>query len=183
MSSGTVNAVADTKPSGDGTDAMMSSGEIDAILARYPGAGRDALIPLLQEVQDAQGFVSREAITRIGRHLRLPTSKIYGVATFYNQFRFQPRGKYHIQVCRGTACHVKGSAAVLDALQQELNLSPGQTSRDRVFSLEVVACIGACGLAPVISINGECHAGMTPQKVRDLVETYRERNSSDAKVS
>lgn len=149
--------------------------DIDAILARYPEARRDALIPLLQDVQEAQGYLSRDAVVRIGRHLGLPASKIYGVATFYNQFRFQPRGKFHIQVCRGTACHVKGSAAVLEALQQELKLQPGETSRDGAFSLEVVACVGACGLAPVISVNGEFHAGLTPQKVRDVVKIYQER--------
>lgn len=148
--------------------------DLEGILARFPEAGREALIPLLQEVQEAQGYLSRESIQCVSRHLRLPTSKIYGVATFYNQFRFQPTGKYHIQICRGTACHVRGSAAVLDALQQELNLAAGQTSRDGMFSLEVVACIGACGLAPVMSINGVFYAGLTPVKTRQIIEMYRE---------
>ncbi len=84
--------------------------DLDSILARFPDARRDSLIPLLQEVQGVDGFLSRESILQIGRHLGLPASKIYGVATFYNQFRFQPLGRYHIQVCRGTACHVKGRA-------------------------------------------------------------------------
>jgi len=157
-----------------GTVADKASG-IDAILAKYPDAGRESLIPLLQDVQESQGYISREAVVVIGRHLKLPTSKIYGVATFYNQFHFQPQGKFHIQVCRGTACHVKGSAAVLEALQQELKVEAGQTTRDGLFSLEVVACIGACGLAPVISINGEFYAGLTPQKTREIVGAYRER--------
>jgi NADH-quinone oxidoreductase subunit E len=148
--------------------------DIEEILERYPDAGRDALIPLLQEVQETLGYLSREAIARIGAHLRLPSSKIYGVATFYNQFRFQPLGRYHIQVCRGTACHVKGSLGVLDAVRQELNLEPGKTTRDGLFSLEVVACIGACGLAPVICINGEFHANLTPQKVRRIMDELRE---------
>jgi NADH-quinone oxidoreductase subunit E len=148
--------------------------DIDGILAQYPNAKRDALIPILQDVQEAHGYLSREAILRIGEHLGLPASKIYGVATFYNQFRFQPNGKFHIQVCRGTACHVKNSLAVLEAIKQTLNVGPGQTTRDGVFSLEVVACIGACGLAPVITINGEFFAGLTPKKVRDIVENYRE---------
>ena len=148
--------------------------DIEEILARYPDAGRDALIPLLQEVQETLGYLSREAIARIGAHLKLPSSKIYGVATFYNQFRFQPLGRYHIQVCRGTACHVKGSLGVLDAVRQELNLEPGKTTRDGLFSMEVVACIGACGLAPVICINGEFHANLTPQKVRRIMDELRE---------
>ncbi len=149
--------------------------DIEAILARHPGAKRDALIPILQEVQESVGYLSRESIIRIGRHLDLPASKIFGVATFYNQFRFQAQGKYVIQICRGTACHVKGSLALLDILRHELGIEPGETTKDGMFTLEVVACIGACGLAPVISVNGEFYADMTSKKVRDLVEEYRER--------
>ncbi|MDX9974262.1 MAG: NADH-quinone oxidoreductase subunit NuoE [FCB group bacterium] len=156
------------------TAAAQVTPDIDGILAQYPNAKRDALIPILQEVQEALGYLSKEAILLIGNHLGLPASKIYGVATFYNQFRFQPNGKFHVQVCRGTACHVKNSLAVLEAIKQELNVGPGQTTRDGVFSLEVVACIGACGLAPVITINGEFFAGLTPKKVRDIIENYRE---------
>ncbi|MCC6694489.1 MAG: NADH-quinone oxidoreductase subunit NuoE [Candidatus Hydrogenedentes bacterium] len=147
---------------------------IEETLAAYPNAGRDSLIPILQDVQERLGYLSREAIARIGEHLGLPASKIFGVATFYNQFRFQPLGKYHIQLCRGTACHVKGSLSLLDAIRQELKIEPGQTSKDGLFSLEVVACIGACGLAPVMCINGEFHAAMTTQRVRMLLEEYRE---------
>lgn len=147
--------------------------EIDAVLRRYPNAQRDALIPILQEVQEAQGFLSQEAVIRIGRHLRLPVSKIYGVSTFYNQFRFQPPGRFHVQVCRGTACHVKGSLALLEAVKRTLGVEPGQTTRDGLFSLEVVACIGACGLAPVISVGGEFHAGVRSESVSAILESYR----------
>lgn len=145
----------------------------DPILKKYAGAGRDQLIPLLQEVQERDGYLSREAITSIAKQLALPTSKVFGVATFYNQFRFQATGKYHIQVCRGTACHVKGSLGVLEAIQSELKVKPGQTTHDGVFSLEIVACLGACGLAPVICINGEFHARVTPASVRQLLESLR----------
>ena len=158
----------------------MVAPDIDAILQHYPGAKRDSLIPLLQEVQQQHGYLSREAVVRVGQHLRLPASKIYGVATFYNQFRFQPQGKFHIQVCRGTACHVKGSAAILDAIQRELKVEAGQTTRDGLFSLEVVACIGACGLAPVICINGEFHAGVTTQKVTKILDSYRRKAADHA---
>ena len=147
--------------------------DIEVILKKYPNAKRDALIPLLQAVQEAQGFLSRDAVLRIGQHLNLPASKIYGVATFYNQFRFSAIGKNHIQVCRGTACHVRGSLAVLEAIVKELGVNPGQTTRDGQFSIEVVACIGACGLAPVITINGEFFAGMTSESVTKLLATYR----------
>lgn len=147
------------------------------ILANHPNAKRDSLIPILQEVQEEQGHLSKEAVAQIGRHLNLPTSKIYGVATFYNQFRFESVGKYHIQVCRGTACHVKGSAKVLEAIQRELKIEPGHTTRDGEFSLEVVACIGACGLAPVIAINGEFYAGVTPDKVKSILKSYRRKDA------
>ncbi len=155
---------------------------LQTILDKYPNAGRDALIPLLQEVQEQEGFISREAIAVVGKHLNLPASKIYGVATFYNQFRFAPLGKYHIQVCRGTACHVKNSIKVLDALKRELKIDAGQTSRDGLFSLEVVACLGACGLAPVITVNGEFYAAMTPEKVKKIINTCRREVKENATV-
>jgi NADH-quinone oxidoreductase subunit E len=135
---------------------------------------------LLQEVQRYQGYISKEAVVEIGHHLGLPASKIYGVATFYNQFRFEPLGKYHIQVCRGTACHVKGSAALLESLCKLLQVAPGRTTRDGLFSVEVVACIGACGLAPVIAVNGEFHAAVTTKQLPRLIELYRSRETADA---
>jgi len=154
--------------------------EIEPILSQYPGAGRDALIPILQEVQESMGYLSKDAIMRIGEFLNLPSSKIYGVATFYNQFRFQPLGRFHVQVCRGTACHVKGSAKVLDAMVRELKVNPGQTTRDGLFSLEVVACIGACGLAPVISVNGEFFAGVTPEKIKKILNSFRRKATDES---
>ncbi|MPM21854.1 NADP-reducing hydrogenase subunit HndA [bioreactor metagenome] len=146
---------------------------IDKILAQYDNSGRDSLIPLLQEIQEKEGYLSEEAIVKTGEKLRIPTSKIYGVATFYNQFRFEPMGKYHIQVCRGTACHVLGSATVLQELESNLKIKAGQTTRDGRFSIEVVACIGACGLAPVICINGEFFAKVTTEKIKEIIENYR----------
>ena len=150
---------------------------VDGILERHPRAARDSLIPILQEVQSVDGFLSKEAVLRVGKHLGLPASKIYGVATFYNQFRFEPKGKYHFTVCRGTACHVKGSQKSLDMAMKALGLAPGQTSRDRMFSLEVVACMGACGLAPVANVNGAFHAKVTPKKLARIIAECRERES------
>lgn len=149
--------------------------DIEPVLKAFGTAKRDSLIPILQAVQDEYGYLSREAMVQIGKHLKLPVSKVYGVATFYNQFRFHPQGKFHIQVCRGTACHVKGSAKVLDAVRQHLKLEPGQTTRDGLFSLEVVACIGACGLAPVICVNGEFYAGVTAEKVGKIITECRRK--------
>ncbi len=156
----------------------MVAADIDLVLKRYPNASRDALIPILQDVQQEHGYLSRDAVVRIGQHLRLPASKIYGVATFYNQFRFQPQGNNHVQVCRGTACHVKGSAAILEAVKRELKIDAGQTTRDGQFSLEVVACIGACGLAPVICVNGEFHAGVTTKTRRQDPRLLSQKGSA-----
>ncbi|MGD8451752.1 MAG: NADH-quinone oxidoreductase subunit NuoE [Phycisphaerae bacterium] len=150
----------------------MKSTEVESVLSQYPDARREHLIPVLQAVQDREGYLSREAMEQIGQRLHLPVSKVYGVATFYNQFRFQPRGQVHCQVCRGTACHVKGSAAVLQATQQLLKIEPGQTTRDGKYSLEVVACIGACGLSPVITVNGDFHAAVTPDSVQRILKQY-----------
>lgn len=159
----------------------MSRGTtVNEILSKHANASRDSLIPILQEVQEAQGYLSKDAVVEIGKSLKLPTSKIYGVATFYNQFRFQPTGRFHIMICRGTACHVKGSAAVLRALEQELKIKAGETTRDGAFSIEVVACIGACGLAPVMSVNGEVHAGLDEEKVKGILDNYRKRDTESA---
>ncbi len=158
----------------------MTTDHFSRILQKYPGSGRDSLIPMLQDIQEQEGFISRAAVRLLGQHLDIPTSKIYGVATFYNQFRFQPVGKYHIMVCRGTACHVKGSASVLSVLETELKIKAGQTSRDGLFSIEVVACIGACGLAPVISINGEFYAGVTSSSLRKILAGYKKRERNAA---
>ena len=161
----------------------MSNNRLETILENYTGAKRDSLIPLLQEVQNEQGYLSRDAVVKIGRQLNLPASKIYGVATFYNQFRFQPIGKYHIQVCRGTACHVKGSENVLTTLQNELKIKAGETSRDGLFSIEVVACIGACGLAPVISINGEFYAELDSAKTRKILRDLKKQDKESERSS
>jgi len=153
---------------------------IEKIFGKYPNAGRDSLIPILQDVQDELGFLSKKAVKAIGNYLNLPTSKIYGVATFYNQFRFEALGNYHIQICRGTACHVKGSAQLLEEFKRELAIDPGETTRDGSFSLEVVACIGACGLAPAITINSKVHAKVKPDEVKDIIKKYREEVKENA---
>ncbi len=147
--------------------------EVKEILKTFPQNGRSNLIPILQEIQDQQGYLSRDAVVEVGKYLGLPASKIFGVATFYNQFRFEPRGKYHIQVCRGTACHVLGSATVLEQIEKALKVKAGQSTRDGLFSLEVVACIGACGLAPVIAVNGEFHARVSQASIQEIIEQYR----------
>jgi len=148
---------------------------VDKILTQYSNSGPDSLIPILQKIQDEEGFLSKQAVIEVGKSLDIPASKIYGVATFYNQFRFEALGKYHVQVCRGTACHVLGSATVLQELEKMLKIKAGQTTRDGLFSMEVVACIGACGLAPVICVNGEFHAKVTKDDLQRIVDEYRNK--------
>jgi NADH-quinone oxidoreductase subunit E len=155
--------------------------KVKAILGKYPNAKRESLIPILQDIQEACGYLSREMVNEVANYIDLPPAKIYGVATFYNQFRFQPLGKYHVMICRGTACHVKGSKKVLDMVVRALGIQPGQTTRDGLFSLGVVACMGACGLAPVISINGEFHAKVTPKKLSGIIAEIKEKEMANAK--
>ena len=156
---------------------------ITKTLEKHKDAKRDSLIPILQEIQEEQGWLSEDAISEVGSLLNLPVSKIFGVATFYNQFRFQPKGEYHIQICRGTACHVLGSSSVQEEIEKILKIKPDETSNDGLFSLEVVACIGACGLAPVICINGKFHAKVTAKSINEIIEhcksEYNERISKE----
>jgi NADH-quinone oxidoreductase subunit E len=142
----------------------------ESIFPNYPDATADDLIPILQDIQYEEGFLSEEAVREVSSFLHLPASRIFGVATFYNQFRFTPTGKFHISVCRGTACHVLGSATVLEEIEKKLKIKAGNTTRDGLFSIEVVACIGACGLAPVIAINGEFHAKVDRNSIHKIID-------------
>ncbi len=148
---------------------------INDILSSYPNSQKENLIPILQDIQTKEGYLSDKSVIKVGKHLKIPVSKIYGVATFYNQFRFSPLGKYHIQVCRGTACHVLGSLTVLQELENELKIKAGETTRDGLFSIEVVACIGACGLAPVVCINGEFHAKVTSTSLKGIIGKLKKK--------
>lgn len=159
---------------------MLDVKDVDLILQDHPDAGRDSLIPILQEVQARDGYLSQQSIARVGEALNLPASKIYGVATFYNMFRFQPKGLNHVMVCRGTACHVKGSAKALELVTKALRIQPGETTRDGQFSLETVACMGACGLAPVVNINGQFYAKVTPMKLQRILDECRAKEPTHA---
>jgi NADH-quinone oxidoreductase E subunit len=147
--------------------------ELETILARYPATQRDNLIAILQEIQEEKGFLSRDSILRVSRYLHLPVSKIFGIATFYDQFRFEARGKFHVQVCQGTACHIMGSATVLQELEKQFKVKDGQTSRDGKFSIETVGCMGACSLSPVICVNGEYHDRLSVEKIKELANRLR----------
>ena len=145
----------------------MDDNSLTQIFESYEGM-EDELIPLLQKAQNIIGFLSGEAMKEIARFTRIPLSKVFGVATFYSQFRFNPIGKTHITICRGTACHVRGSGKILDNIEKILGISEGEVTNDMKYSIETVACIGACGIAPCIMVNKKVHAKMTPKKSYEI---------------
>jgi len=145
--------------------------QIDEILAQYQGVD-GALIPVLQQSQHVNGYLSKELIRYIATKLAIPVSQIYGVVTFYSQFHLNPRGKHIIRVCQGTACHVRGGKMILQALEDNLHIAAGQTTPDLNFTLETVACIGACGLAPVMMVDEDTHGRLTPEIVAEVLQRY-----------
>jgi NADH-quinone oxidoreductase subunit E len=130
---------------------------------------RSRLIPLLQMIQDRLTYLPPEAIEMVARHLDTSPSEVYGVATFYNQFRFHPPGRNPVKVCLGTACHVRGGDIILENFERKLKIKEGETTPDREFSIERVACVGCCALAPVAIVGDTLHGGMQPSKVEGLV--------------
>lgn len=143
---------------------------------------RGNLIPILQMVQDELTYLSPEAITMVSEYLEVPKSEIYGVATFYNQFRFQPPGKHPIKVCLGTACHVRAGDIILENFERKLGISTGETTPDREFSIERVACVGCCALAPVAVIGKTVHGHMAPSKVEGLLMRIQIEKEMEARA-
>ncbi len=132
------------------------------------------LIPILQQVQHKLGYLPQSAIRAIAAFLKVPESTAYGVATFYAQFKFVPSGRNNVRVCRGTACHVKGGDRVLKEVERHLGIKEGQNTPDLEFSIETVACIGACALAPNMVVNDKIYGNMNPRKVADILDSYKE---------
>lgn len=141
--------------------------ELQKILSDFE-RNQAEIIPILQEIQDTYGYIPQGAMQDIARFVNVPESQVYGVATFYSQFRFKPRGKKHSMVCQGTACHVNGSSKILEEVETTLGIKAGETTGDLEHSLETVACIGACSLAPAVMINGKVEARLDSKKVRKL---------------
>jgi len=131
------------------------------------------LIPILHEVQEHYGYVPREAQEKIASELNVPLSEIFGIITFYSRFTLKPKGKYNAFVCMGTACYVKGSDKVLDAIKDHLGIGNGETTEDGLFSIEEARCVGACGLAPIIMLNEDVYAWVKPEEIPDIFEKYR----------
>ncbi len=148
---------------------------IEKIIQGYPVGKRDLLIPLLQEIQTAAGHLSNDSLQEVSRHMKIPLNKIYGVATFYDQFRFKNKGKFHFRVCRGTACYIFRSSTFLTELEKLLHVKSGHTSKDGKYSLEVVNCLGACDSAPVMAINETFYIGITPAQLTKIVLSLKEK--------
>jgi NADH-quinone oxidoreductase subunit E len=141
---------------------------LEEILSRHDRS-KNELIAVLQEAQVKFSYLPLEAMERIGTYLRVPASTVYGVATFYAQFKFIPTGKTMVKVCRGTACHVRGSPTILERVQKRLKIQPGETTDDREYSLEAIACFGSCALAPVMVVNDTVYGRMTPKKADEIL--------------
>ncbi len=149
-------------------------------IAKAHGNNPSAIIAILQEVQEHYRYLPREIFPRLSKHLGLPEARIYSVATFYENFSLEPKGKYVIKICDGTACHVRKSIPILDRFRQVLGLSKTKvTTDDLMFTVETVSCLGACGLAPVITVNETAYPAMTPEKASELIETLRKEEGQD----
>lgn len=148
---------------------------VDAILADYP-KDESSTIAILQDIQEHYHYLPREVFPRVAKAIGIGEARLYGVATFYENFSLEPKGKFVIRCCDGTACHVRGSIPILERLRSDLGLTDGKTTTDDLnFTVETVSCLGACGLAPVITVNGVVYPAMTPDKATELLKELRAR--------
>ena len=147
---------------------MGTEEKFQEILSKHTGE-RDALIPILQDIQEEFGYLSPGAMVVAARFCRVSPVEVYGIATFYAQFKFSPVGKNKVMVCQGTACHVMGGARVLEEVQNILEIAPGETTKDRKFTLETVACIGGCALAPAMVVNKNTYGRVKPENVMEIL--------------
>ncbi len=143
------------------------------IVKKHKG-DKSALIAVLQDIQEALNYLPKEALIAVGDAMGIPASRVYEVATFYNAFSLNPRGEHIVKICVGTACHVRGASAILDKFERTLFIKPGETNQDRKFSLELVNCVGACALGPVVVIDTEYHGQMTMAKVDKIIGKLKE---------
>ena len=147
--------------------------KLEPVFERYKDIVNGALIPVLQAAQDVYGYLPVPVLEAIAERLAVPISQVYGVVTFYAQFHLEPRGKHIVRTCQGTACHVRGAGKILDALKESLGVAPGKATPDLQFTLETVACIGACGLAPVMMVDQDTHGRLTPDAIPEILDKYR----------
>lgn len=158
--------------------SQIDFAKLNPILEKYRGLA-GSLISILQEVQEIYGYLPIEVLDYIATEMKVKPAKVYGVATFYTQFRLEPVGKFVIMLCQGTACHVNGSKAIEEALCDELGIKEGETTEDNLFTLENVACLGCCSLSPVMMVNGETYGKLTPDKAREIVKEIKANESKE----
>ena len=147
---------------------------LDDILAPIENPHNSDLIPILQKIQTAYGYLPPEVLMEMSDRARIPASQIYGIVTFYEQFHLEPHGRHTIRCCRGTACHVKGGKGMIKTVSRALDIEPGQTTQDMQFTFETVACLGACALAPVMIIDGTYYGKMTQRKAKNILNSYKQ---------
>jgi NADH-quinone oxidoreductase subunit E len=150
-------------------EAREKEKALDTLFEKWRGM-KGALIPILQGAQEIYGYLPKEILLKIARQTKLPSSRIFGVATFYAQFHLSPRGRNIVRVCLGTACHVRGGAQIFERMKQELGIDNGETTPDLRYTLETVACLGCCGLSPVINVNGEAHGRLKPEGLKEIID-------------
>lgn len=160
-------------------EAKAMEMKLDAIIAKYKGT-RGALIPVLHEAQEVYGYLPLEVQRTIAEQLDIPLAEVYGVVSFYAQFSINPKGKYRINVCMGTACYVKGANIILDKFKEELGIDVGECTDDGLFSLEACRCIGACGLAPVVTVNDDVFGKLVADDVDGIIEKYQQIAGGEA---
>ena len=158
-------------------DTPEQAQKLEEVIAGLKGQ-EGAVMPALHQAQDIYGYLPKEVQQKIAKGLNVPLEEVYGVSTFYSQFSLTPKGRNHISVCLGTACYVKGADKVLDRIQQKLGINPEECTEDGAFSLTACRCIGACGLAPVMTVDGEVHSKMTPEAALALLTEIREKEAA-----
>ncbi len=156
---------------------MEESGQIEEILGGT-NSDRENLLPVLQEIQEKVGYLSREAMERVAHFFHLHPSEIYSIVTFYKKFRRTPPGEHPIHVCLGTACYLQRATLILEAFARELKIEKGDTTEDRSFSLDATACFGCCNIAPVVKINSQIYPKMTPGKVEEVIINLRDKDAT-----
>ena len=151
----------------------MDVSQIDAIVDKY-GSDPSGTIGILLDIQEAETYLSKEALTYVADKLGIPVTQLYRMATFYEGLSLKPRGRHQIHVCTGTACHVRGAKKILETLERDLGIKPGETTPDLEFGLKTVNCLGGCALGPLVVVDGEYHGNMTPVRVTDVIKRYRQ---------
>jgi NADH:ubiquinone oxidoreductase subunit E len=152
---------------------VLIMSKIESILKRYQAGRKESLTPILQDIQAEEGYLSEEAVITVGKFLGISTTKIFGLATFYDQFRFVPSGKVHLRICNGTTCFLNGSGQVVTAVKDAFGIDPGQTTRDGKFSFEIVPCMGGCNDGPVIKTGDKYYTRVKAEDIPEMVKKLR----------